>query len=30
MNRLLAKLNLKEVKAPKVRGRSAEENLVLT
>lgn len=29
-NRLLVKLVLQEVRAPKVRGHSAEENLVLT
>jgi len=29
-NRLLAKLILQEIKAPKVRGHSAEENPVLT
>jgi hypothetical protein len=29
-NRLLAKLILQEGKAPRVRGRSAEENPVLT
>jgi len=28
--RVFTKLNLQEVKAPRVRGLSAEENLVLT
>jgi len=30
INKILAKLNLQEFKAPRVRGLSAEENLVLT